>query len=161
MYTAAVITTSDSSYQGKRDDLSGPLLRQLAEKSGFHISYTSIVPDDMDKISEEIIKCSDDRKINLILTTGGTGLGPRDVTPEATKKVIDREAPGIAELIRYETSKYTKKAYLSRGISGVRKRTLILNLSGSPKAVKECYEAVEPILDHALKIINEEITQHE
>ena len=135
LYTAAVITVSDKGYTGKRKDESGPLLCEILKQNGFDVVYSSIVPDEREMIEKELIKCCDELKISLVLTTGGTGFSPRDITPEATRTVIEREAQGIAEMMRAESIKITPKGCLSRGIAGIRKRSLrgdsILSLSGN------------------------------
>lgn len=155
-YSAAVITLSDRAYRGEREDLSGKVLLSLLEGDGFSpVSYT-LLPDDKSKIEEALMKLSDDG-VSLILTTGGTGLSARDLTPDATLAVIDKEVSGIAELIRSESFKITKKAALSRAVCGIRKRSLIINLPGSPKAVREAYGIIEDILDHALEVINSDL----
>ena len=152
-YSAAVITLSDRAYRGEREDLNGKVLLSLLKESGFSpVSYT-LLPDERSLIEEALMKLSDDG-VSLILTTGGTGLSARDLTPDATLAVIDKEVSGIAELIRSESFKITKKAALSRAVCGIRKRSLIINLPGSPKAVRESYGIIEDILDHALEVIN-------
>ena len=119
-YTAAVITVSDKGYRGERVDTSGPAIRQIAEESGFQVVYTGLVPDEKDMIRYELIKCADELKIDLVLTTGGTGFSPRDVTPEATLSVIERETPGIPEAMRAESLKITPRGCLSRSAAGIR-----------------------------------------
>lgn len=150
---AAVITVSDKGYAGEREDLGGPLTAEILEKAGYQVVYRGIVPDAQAMIEAELIKCADELHVDLLATTGGTGFSLRDVTPEATIAVCDRMAPGIAEAMRAESYKITKKAMLSRAVSGLRGRTLIMNLPGSPKAVKENLEAVLPALDHGIRIL--------
>ena len=152
-YTAAVLTISDKGSTGERIDTSGPMLVKKLQDKGFDVVYTSIIPDERDMIKRELIKCSDDQKINLVLTTGGTGFAARDITPEATMDVIDRETPGIPELMRQESAKITNKACLSRSKAGIRKQTLIINLPGSEKAARENFEAVEGALDHGMEML--------
>jgi molybdenum cofactor synthesis domain-containing protein len=124
------------------------------------VSAGAIIPDEADRIAATLREWCDSKQLNLVLTTGGTGLAPRDVTPEATKAVIEREAPGIAEAMRAISLQYTRTAMLSRGVAGVRGRTLIINLPGSPKAVKECLEYVLPVLPHAINLITEGPREH-
>ncbi len=151
--TAAVITISDKGFRGERIDTSGPALCNLLEAQGWTIEYTTIIPDEMHQIEEVLIQCADERKVSLLLTTGGTGFSPRDITPEATKAVLEREIPGIPEVMRYESMKITPHGCLSRGVSGIRKQTLILNLPGSEKAAKENLCAVLPSIEHGVKMI--------
>lgn len=158
MIRVGILTLSDTGAAGQREDKSGPLIQEIISKNGGQVDYYQVIPDDQEQIAAELIKMTDDLGLNLILTTGGTGLAPRDVTPEATREVIDREVPGIAETIRLESLKKTPKAMLSRGVSGVRKETLIINLPGSPKAVEECLEVVLPVLSHAIELIKNEVT---
>lgn len=152
-YKVGVLTVSDRSFSGEREDLGGPLLKELIEDLGFQVSETSIVPDELDMIKEELIRLSDNEEIALILTTGGTGFSPRDITPEATTQVSERLVPGIGETMRSYSSKFTDRAYLSRATAGIRKRTLIINFPGSPKAIKENLEAIASPLEHGLDIL--------
>ena len=153
---AAVVTVSDRSFRGERPDLSGPVLKQLLEEAGAHVVEAVVVPDDPSVIAQALIRLADEIRCELVFTTGGTGLSPRDTTPEATKRVIDKEVPGMEEAIRQESLKTTPFAMLSRGMVGVRGHTLILNFPGSPKAVKECFAVVEPVLAHAVKLLRDE-----
>ena len=148
-----VITASDACACGEREDTSGATLLQLLRDLGADIVDTKILSDDLDPLTQSLIEFADRDDVNLIITTGGTGLGPRDNTPEATQRLIEREAPGIAEAIRAESLKATPMAMLSRGISGVRSGTLIINLPGSPKAVKETFAVIAPVLPHALDLL--------
>lgn len=150
---AAVITVSDKGFVGQREDLGGPLTVEILENHGYEVVYRAIVPDEQDMIEAELKKCADELKIDLVMTTGGTGFSLRDITPEATIAVCDRMVPGIAEAMRMESYKITKKAMLSRATSGLRKQTLIVNLPGSPKAVRENLEAVLPALGHGIEIL--------
>jgi molybdenum cofactor synthesis domain-containing protein len=149
----AVITCSDKGFRGQREDTSGEYIREHMTNIGFDVVEKVIISDDLDSIKEKLLYFADEVKVDLILTTGGTGFSPRDNTPEATKAVILREVPGISEMLRAESYKVTKKAYLSRGVSGIRNRTLIINLPGSPKAVKETLSFLENVFDHGLKIL--------
>jgi molybdenum cofactor synthesis domain-containing protein len=150
---AIVITVSDACSGGEREDTSGAALVQLLTELGAEIVETKILSDDLDPLVQSLTDYAQRDDVNLIITTGGTGLGPRDNTPEATKQVIEREAPGIAEAIRVESLKATPMAMLSRGVCGVRSGTLIINLAGSPKAVKESFSVIAPVLSHALDLL--------
>lgn len=152
-YTACVITVSDKGFRGEREDTAGPALNQILTNAGYDVVYKTIVPDDFNMIETELIKCSDEIQSNLVLTTGGTGFSPRDITPEATKSVIERETPGIPELMRAESMKITPHGCLSRSVAGIRGRTLIINLPGSEKGAKENLEAVLRPLEHGLKML--------
>ncbi len=152
MIKIGIITVSDRSFKKEREDLSGPLIKNMIKNLGKVIDYR-IVPDERALISQAIIEMLDDAKIDLVLTTGGTGLSPRDVTPEATRDIIEKEVPGFGEIMRTEGFKSTSYAILSRATSGIRKKSLIVNLPGSPKAVKESLEVIIPALPHALEII--------
>ncbi|HEY4035649.1 MAG TPA: molybdopterin adenylyltransferase [Ktedonobacteraceae bacterium] len=161
MITIGVLTISDSVSKGEREDLSGAAIHSLvAQLSDAIVSIETTIPDEQDQIAALLREWSDNHRLNLILTTGGTGLAPRDVTPEATKAVIEREAPGIAEGLRSISLRYTPMAMLSRGIAGVRGHSLIINLPGSPKAVKECLEYVLPVLPHAINLLTEGPKEH-
>jgi molybdopterin adenylyltransferase len=152
MINIAIITVSDRSSKGVRDDLSGPEIRKWAELQGYKVKSETIVPDELDKIKEKLIEFSD-AGYDLILTTGGTGFAPRDVTPEATKAVIDREAPGFAEAMRAKSLAITPHAMLSRAASGIRKQSVIINLPGSPKAVREILAFIEKAIPHAVNLL--------
>ena len=154
MYTAAVITVSDRSYKGERADEGGPLVIKMLEDDGYEVVSYCIVPDEKDKIAEELVKASS-KDIALIITTGGTGFAPRDVTPEATMNVCEKLVPGIPEAMRMLTMKYTNRSILSRAAAGIRKRSLIINLPGSPKAAKENFEAVSEPVKHGLKMLRD------
>ena len=153
-YTAAVITISDKGCRGEREDTSGPAVKALAEEYGFSVVYTGLLPDDRKQIEEELKKCADERHLALVLTTGGTGFSPRDVTPEATKAVIERETPGLAERMRAESMKITPRGCLSRGAAGIRGLTLIVNLPGSEKAARENFLAIAGALSHGLDMLH-------
>lgn len=152
MFKAAVITCSDKGFRGQRIDTSGPYITKYLADIGFE-TENIIISDDTSSIIEKLLYFSDEVGVDLIITTGGTGFSPRDNTPEATKEVLLREVPGISEMLRFESYKVTKKAYLSRGVSGIRNRTLIINLPGSLKAVKENMSFLDNVLDHGLKIL--------
>lgn len=153
MIQAAVITVSDACARGERDDTSGATLVQLLTDLGATIVTHKILNDDLEPLAALLCELADRSEINLIVTTGGTGLGPRDNTPEATQRIIERHAPGIAEAMRAESLKATPMAMLSRGISGVRSGTLIVNLPGSPKAVRETFAVIAPVLSHAVDLL--------
>ena len=150
---AVVITVSDACSRGEREDTSGAALVQLLNELGAQIVETKILSDDLAPLVQSLTDYAQRDDVNLIITTGGTGLGPRDNTPEATQQVIELEAPGIAEAIRVESLKATPMAMLSRGVCGVRSGTLIINLPGSPKAVNESFAVIAPVLSHALDLL--------
>ena len=152
-YTAAVITVSDKGAAGLREDTSGPALAALLGENGWEVVHTAIVPDDFDTIRSELLACTDEKKIPLILTTGGTGFSPRDITPEATLSVVERRTPGIPEAMRAESLRITPKGCLSRSEAGIRGRSLIINLPGSRKASVENLNAVLPALSHGVEIL--------
>ncbi len=152
MYTIGIITASDKGSRGEREDISGKTIARLLKDIGTVSAYV-VIPDVQEIISQEIVRMADEEGIDLILTTGGTGLGPRDVTPEATLAVIDRIVPGIPEAIRAKSLEKTSRAMLSRAVAGMRGRTLIINLPGSPRGVEECLEVVLPSLEHGLAIM--------
>ncbi len=159
MIRIGVLTISDGAARGERQDVSGENIRTLiAQLPDVVISASVVIPDEHDQITATLRAWSDEERLNLILTTGGTGLAPRDVTPEATKAVIEREAQGIAEALRSISLQYTPYAMLSRGVAGVRE--LIINLPGSPKAVKECLEYLLPVLPHAVNLLTEGPKEH-
>jgi len=152
-YKASVITVSDRAFSGEYTDRSGPAVKELLEASGYIVDSMIIIPDEKNIIKDTLISESD-RGSHLILTTGGTGFSPRDITPEATRMVIEREAPGIAEYMRMKSAKQTPRAILSRGISGIRGSSIIINLPGSPKGAAENLSFVLSPLAHALEILN-------
>ena len=156
MYTAAVITISDKGYRGERVDTSGPNLVQLLTDRDFDVTYTAIIPDDREMIKAELYKCADELGIALVLTTGGTGFSPRDITPEATMEVVERPTPGIPEAMRAESMRITPKGCLSRSAAGIRKRSLIINLPGSKKASQENILAVIDPVAHGLDMLYSE-----
>ena len=156
MMRAAIVTVSDRSFRGERPDVSGPVLKGLVEALGAEVVKTAVVPDEPSLIAQTLIQMTDVVGCNLVITTGGTGLSPRDTTPEATRQVIERELPGIEMAIQQASLKQTPFAMLSRAVAGVRGHSLILNLPGSPKAVKECFAVVEPVLPHALTLLQDQ-----
>lgn len=155
-YTAAVITVSDKGARGEREDTSGPNLCRILAERGFEVVHTAIVPDDTEQIQSQLLYCSDERHIALVLTTGGTGFSPRDITPEATVALIERPTPGIPEAMRAESMRITPKGCLSRETAGIRGRTLIINLPGSKKASEENILAVIDPIAHGLDMLYSE-----
>lgn len=153
IYTAGILTVSDKGAAGEREDVSGEVIKELLQKEGYQMERYRIVPDEREAIVEELLHMSDDMGLNLIITTGGTGFAPRDITPEVTKSIIERETPGISEAMRMNSLSVTPKGMLSRGVSGIRGKTLIVNLPGSPKAVRESLEYILPPLKHGLEIL--------
>ncbi len=154
MYRAAVLTVSDRSFKGERPDAGGPLVAELLKNGGYEVTVTAIVPDEQVQIEEKLCQIADSGEVQLLVTTGGTGFAPRDVTPEATLAVCDRLTPGIPEAMRYASMQVTNRAMLSRAQAGIRKGTLIINLPGSPKAARENLEAVLPALSHGLEMLS-------
>ena len=152
-YTAAVLTISDKASVGEREDLGGPLVRGMLEDEGYTVVYTAIIPDEQSLIEKGLVNCADELDIALVVTTGGTGFSVRDVTPEATIAVCSRLTPGIPEAMRSESLKVTKRAILTRQQAGIRGSTLIINLPGSPKAARENFAAVLPVLEHGLEML--------
>lgn len=150
---AAVITVSDACSRGEREDASGEALVELLRDLGAEIVATKIVSDDLERLVETLRQFTDQPEVNLVITTGGTGVAPRDNTPEATLRVIEREAPGLAEAMRLETLKHTPMAMISRGVCGIRSGTLIINLPGSPKGVRESFAVIRPVLGHAVGLL--------
>ena len=153
MYTVGIITSSDKGYAGEREDKSGELVRELVEAAGFTVVKQIILPDDREMLAGEFKLMCDELKVNLVLSTGGTGFSPRDITPEATKEIVERETPGISEAIRMFSLNITKRAMLSRAVSGIRKKTLIVNLPGSPKACKEALDFALDDIKHGIDIL--------
>lgn len=159
MIQVGVITASDKGARGEREDLSGPTLAKLVQEIGGQVVEYVVLPDDQALLENTMRLWADERSLDLILTTGGTGFSMRDVTPEATLAVADRMVPGIAEVMRMESLKVTPKAMLSRAIAVLRKRTLIINMPGSPKAVRECFAAIAPALPHGIEILKGEASE--
>ena len=160
MNTLGVLTSSDSRSQGNLEDVSGNLIIELMSDNGYNLVQYEIVPDEVDVISRVLTKWADIDKLDLIVTTGATSLTVRDIMPEATTAVLDKQIPGIAEAMRIEGMKFTPMAMLSRGVAGIRGSTLILNLPGSPNAVKENLGAVLSVLKHAIEMIQNDVHQH-
>lgn len=154
MIRVAILTVSDSCAQGQREDISGQTIKDMLQKGGFEICRKKIVADEHEKIVNELKHFSDKADIDVVFTTGGTGLGPRDVTPEATASVCERIIPGLGEIMRAEGLKKTKNAILSRGIAGICNRTIVINLPGSPKGVKESLEIILDVLPHAVDMMH-------
>lgn len=154
MIKAAILTVSDSCSQHKRQDISGQTIRELLPSDKFEICDYKVVADEHRSITRQLIHFADELKVDIVFTTGGTGLGPRDVTPEATAAVCEKMVPGLAEAIRLEGLKKTKNAILSRAVAGVRRNTLIINLPGSPKAVAESLEVISGVLPHAIDMLS-------
>jgi len=149
----AILTISDMCAQGKRTDTSGQAIEEMLPEDTFEVCQKIIIPDDYETITRTLRRFSDEQNVEVVLTTGGTGLGPRDVTPEATTAVCDRRVPGLSEILRCESYKKTPNAVLSRGVSAMRDNTLIINLPGSPKAVRECMEIILKVLPHAVDMM--------
>ena len=152
-FTAAWITLSDKGAAGEREDKSGPLIEEMLKEAGYEVIEGLLIPDDAAELKLQLMRLADQRQVNVIFTTGGTGFSPRDITPEATLDVCERMTPGIAEAIRAYSMTKTPTAMLSRAVAGIRRETLIINLPGSPKAVKECLEFVLPPLQHGLEVM--------
>jgi len=157
---AGVVTVSDKGYAGEREDASGPLLADLVRQMGAEVVRQAIVPDEREQIERVLVELADEAHLDLVLTTGGTGPAPRDVTPEATRAVIEREMPGLAEVLRFAGYSRTPLAVISRGVAGIRGGTLIVNLPGSPRAVREGMETLSPILPHAITMLRGVDTEH-
>lgn len=150
---AAILTASDSGYAGEREDVSGPTIRKILEENGYQVVHTILLPDDREMLAQEMSRIADEGVAELLVTTGGTGFSPRDCMPEATMDITERAVPGIPEAIRAYSMTITPRAMLSRAAAGIRKHTLIINLPGSPKAVKESLEYILPSLEHGLEIL--------
>jgi molybdenum cofactor synthesis domain-containing protein len=156
MFTAGILTVSDKGSKGERQDKSGETIREVLSRMGARIVNYGIVPDERELIVEKLVKWADEDNLDVVVTTGGTGLTPRDVTPEATLAVVDRIVPGFAEAMRAESLKKTPHAMLSRAVVGTRGKCLIINLPGSPKAVRECLQVILPALPHAVETLKGE-----
>ncbi len=151
-----ILTVSDRSFRGERDDASGPVLVEMAKKQDWGVVETLIVPDELGVLRDTLILWADSGDMDIILTTGGTGFSPRDITPEATRSIVDKLAPGLTEAMRAESLKVTPHAMLSRSVAGIRGRALIVNLPGSPKAARENLDVVLPVLEHAVQLLRED-----
>ncbi|TFG48043.1 MAG: MogA/MoaB family molybdenum cofactor biosynthesis protein [Anaerolineales bacterium] len=151
----AILTVSDRSSAGTREDISGPAIRDAVINAGWNVVKTAIIPDDRQEIQTILVDWSDLKDVQIILTVGGTGFAPRDITPEATLQVIERSAPGLAEAMRAGSLKITPHAMLSRAVAGIRKKTLIINLPGSPKGALENFRIIKPVLPHAVQLLSE------
>jgi len=159
MIKVGILTISDKGSRGEREDLSGKVIEEVIRKINGEVKYYQIIPDEKNIIQEELIKAVDKLHLDLILTTGGTGLAKRDVTPDATLEVIEKEVSGISEIIRSESFKKTNRAILSRGVAGTRKESLIINLPGSPKGVRESLEIILEALPHGIEILKGQATE--
>lgn len=153
MIRVGILTISDRSFRKEREDAAGPALVEIVQARGWQVAVQGILPDEEKRIRETLAEWAQSSIVDIILTTGGTGFSPRDVTPEATRRVIDREAPGLAEVMRAESLKATPHAMLSRAVTGIRGRCLIVNLPGSPKAAGECLQAILAVLPHAVQLL--------
>ena len=161
MIRLAVLTVSTSGYQGQREDTSGQVIKEILGPPDYQVVRYEIVSDEKDMIADRLALWADAPDVDLIVSTGGTGLGPRDVTPEACLSILDKEVPGLAEAMRARTLQFTPMAMLSRSVAGIRGNTLIITLPGSPKGVRECLEVVKPVLPHALELLHSEaVTEH-
>ena len=161
MFGLGILTVSTSGAQGQREDTSGQAIRELLEQQGYEVVRYEVVSDEKELIANRLSQWADSGDVDLIVTTGGTGLGHRDVTPEACLSVIDKEVPGLAEAMRANTLQFTPMAMLSRSVAGIRGRTLIITLPGSPKGARECLDVVSPVLPHALELLKTEtVSEH-
>ncbi len=156
----AILTVSDKGSRGEREDRGGPVIQGVVEELGGEVAAYEIVPDEKEQIKARIVAWVDQLRVDVVVTTGGTGIAPRDVTPAATLEVIDYEVPGLAEAMRAESLKKTPNAMLSRMVAGVRGRTLVVNLPGSPRAVQECLDVIRPALPHAVETLRGEVGDH-
>lgn len=159
MFSVAILTVSDKGSRGERVDESGPVIREIMESTGAKVAEYAVVPDEKDIISATLTRWADSGGPDLILTNGGTGLSPRDYTPEATLAVVDRLVPGLTEAMRAESFKKTPAGILSRAVAGLRKRSLIINLPGSPQAVRECLAIILPAIPHAIEVLRGEAAE--
>jgi molybdopterin adenylyltransferase len=153
LYRAGILTVSDRGARGEREDLSGNVIAEMLAGVSIEVAAYDIIPDEEDRIAAKILEFVDERNLDLVITTGGTGVSPRDVTPDATRRVMDREIPGMAEAMRQESARKTPHAMLSRAVVAIRRQSLIINLPGSPKGARENLQAILPALEHALEKI--------
>jgi len=153
LYRAGILTVSDRGARGEREDVSGKVIAEMLAGISIEVAAYDIVPDEEDRIAAKILEFVDVRNLDLVITTGGTGVSPRDVTPEATRRIMDREIPGMAEAMRQESARKTPHAMLSRAVAAIRKQSLVINLPGSPKGARENLQAILPALEHALEKI--------
>lgn len=160
MFNLGIITISDKAWRGERADKSGQIIRDIFSAVDCQVVKYEVIPDERDTIADKLAQWADEGNLDVIITTGGTGLSPRDVTPEATLSIVDKEVPGLAEMMRVKSFAITPLAMLSRAVVGMRKECLIVNLPGSPKAVAECLEVILPVLPHAVEVIKGEVTEH-
>jgi molybdenum cofactor synthesis domain-containing protein len=160
MFTAGIITVSDKGSKGEREDVSGPVIRDILSEAGSKVLKYEVILDEKEVIAATLAEWCDSGEIDVILTTGGTGFAVRDVTPEATQLVIDKSVPGFSEAMRMKSLEKTPMAMLSRATAGIRKKCLIINLPGSPRAVSECLDVILPAIDHGVEIIKGEVTEH-
>jgi len=160
MFNLGILTISDKGWRGQRYDESGRTIKDSLSSLDTIVVKYEVIPDEKDVIAGKLAEWADEGSMDIILTTGGTGLGPRDVTPEATLSIVDKVVPGLTEAMRAETFAVTPSAILSRAVAGVRGKCLIINLPGSPKAVRECLEVILPVIPHAVEIIKGEVTEH-
>ena len=161
MFGLGILTISTSGFQGEREDTSGQAIKEVLEPQGYQVVRYEIVSDDEDVIASRLAEWADASDVDLIVTTGGTGLGPRDVTPEACLSIIDKEVPGLAEAMRANTLQFTPMAMLSRSMAGIRGHTLIITLPGSTKGVRECLDVVDHVLSHAMELLRSEtVSEH-
>lgn len=158
--TVGILTVSDRSFRGEREDRGGPALKSVVGGMGWRMAAEAIVPDEIEMIQKNILNWIDEKKIDLVLTTGGTGIGPRDVTPDATRGLIEKELPGLMELVRFQSARKTTWAVLSRAVAGVRKKSLIVNLPGNPEGAKECLEIISDVIPHALAMVHGQDHSH-
>jgi len=160
MFNLGIITISDKAWRGERADKSGQVIQDSFSAVDCQVVKHEVIPDEADIIAQKLAQWADEGSLDVIITTGGTGLGPRDVTPEATLATVDKVVPGLAEMMRVQSFSITPFSLLSRAVAGVRKKCLIINLPGSPKGVKECLEIILPLIPHAVEVIKGEVTEH-